>query len=211
MQALLRNAAKSALQHVCFREYFVWRLPSARNAVALTFDDGPHPTYTDAVLDMLADAGVRATFFLVGRDVERHPQVARRIVAEGHAVGGHSYDHTVITGQSPAQLAADLRRCRGVIADATGRDTVLFRPPKGEVNFASIRRVCGLGYRLVHWSATFSDYLQDGTAPLLARIERNGVRAGDILLFHDHNPWTVEALAVMIPAWKQRGLQFATV
>lgn len=211
MRPLLRNAAKDVLQTVCFPGRFVWRLPRSSNAVALTFDDGPHPVYTEAVLDVLAESGVHATFFLLGREVEKHPELARKVVTAGHAVGAHSFDHLVIPKQSAAALYADLERCRNVIATATGVETQLFRPPKGEVTFGSIRNVCGQGYRVVHWSKTFSDYQEVSADALQRRIEAAGVEAGDILLFHDHNPHTVHALRAVISAWRSTGLSFATL
>jgi peptidoglycan/xylan/chitin deacetylase (PgdA/CDA1 family) len=208
MLSLVRNAAKDALQGLVFPGRFVWRLPAASRSVALTFDDGPHPDWTPRTLDMLAQAGVKATFFLIGREAEKYPEIVRRIVAEGHAVGGHSYDHTVITARTPQGLVADLDHCREAIARAGGTATRLFRPPKGEVSFGAIRTVCRAGYTLVHWSKTFSDYRKDGTAALLERIERLSARSGDILLFHDHNAHTVEALGVAIPRWRDAELRF---
>ena len=190
---------------------FLVAIASLIKCLALTFDDGPHPIYTEAVLDVLAEAGVHATFFLLGREVEKHPLVARKIVAAGHAVGAHSFDHKTIPKQSASALGGDLERCQRVIASATGVETKLFRPPKGEVTFDSIRNVCGQGYRVVHWSKTFSDYHEVSAAALQLRIEAAGVKAGDILLFHDHNPHTVQALRTVIPAWVSSGLTFATL
>ena len=211
MLALVRSLSKDLLQQAVFPGRFLWRLPKAGGAVALTFDDGPHPEHTPAMLDMLARAGVRATFFVVGREVEKHPEVARRIVAEGHGIGGHSYDHTVITTLSSAALVADLAHCRQVIRTATGLDTGLFRPPKGEVSLASIRTVCRAGYTLVHWTRTYSDYRQDGVAALLGRIDTAPPIARDVLLFHDHNAFTVEALASRLPHWRAAGLAFESL
>jgi peptidoglycan/xylan/chitin deacetylase (PgdA/CDA1 family) len=208
MRALIRNASKDALQHLFFPGRFLWRLPAASQAVALTFDDGPHPIHTPAMLDMLGRAGVRATFFVIGREVDKHPAIARRIVEEGHAIGGHSYDHTVITSQSHQALIHDLEHCRDAIAQATGTRTSLFRPPKGEVNISAIRTVCGAGFKLVHWTKTFSDYKQDGVAALIGRIESAPPIAGDVLLFHDQNAFTVEALVTQLPRWRQKGLAF---
>jgi peptidoglycan/xylan/chitin deacetylase (PgdA/CDA1 family) len=211
VRALIRNASKDALQQIFFRGRFVWRLPASSQAVALTFDDGPHPVHTPAMLDMLRRAGARATFFVVGREVDKYPLVARRIVEEGHAIGGHSYDHTVITSQSRCGLLQDLLHCRNAIAQATGVETPLFRPPKGEVSLSSIRTVCGAGFVLVHWTKTFSDYRQDGTAALTRRIESAPPIAGDVVLLHDQNPYTVEALGSQLPHWLDKGLKFATL
>ncbi|MEO6712643.1 MAG: polysaccharide deacetylase family protein [Mycobacteriales bacterium] len=189
----------------------MWRLSTAERRIALTFDDGPHPEYTPAVLDLLARLDVRATFFVVGRNVDRHPLQVERMVREGHAVGGHSYDHTVITSQTAEALADDLTRCADAIRRAGHVDSNLFRPPKGDVDLASMRRVCRLGYRLVHWTRTYSDFQQDGTMPLLARMNEQPPSAGDIVLLHDHNSHTVAALADQIPRWRAAGFGFCTL
>ena len=204
----LRTAGKEFLQTVYLRDRFVWRLPGGSRKIALTFDDGPDPTFTSQVLDLLAGMDAKATFFVIGRHVERYPELAQRVVREGHAIGGHTYDHRVIVSLSEPELAEDLSRCRHVLREVTGVDSNLFRPPRGQLGFASLRRVCGWGYRMVHWSRTYGDFRRDGTAQLLDRMSRDPVRVGDIVLFHDHNPYTVEALADMIPAWRLRGIDF---
>ena len=206
MLALARTLSKDLLQQVVFPGRFLWRMP--KPAIALTFDDGPHPEHTPAMLDALARAGVHATFFVVGREVEKYPEVARRIVAEGHGIGGHSYDHTVITTLDAAALVDDLGHCRRVIRDATGLDSGLMRPPKGEVSIRSIRTVCQAGYTLVHWTRTYSDYKQDGVAALTGRLDAHPPVPGDVLLFHDHNAFTVQALASRLPQWQSAGLHF---
>jgi peptidoglycan/xylan/chitin deacetylase (PgdA/CDA1 family) len=208
MLALVRSLSKDLLQQAVFPGRFLWRLSKPDGAVALTFDDGPHPEHTPAMLDVLARAGARATFFVIGREVEKYPDVARRIVVEGHGIGGHSYDHTVITTLQPTALVDDLAHCRRVIREATGLDTGLFRPPKGEVSLRSIRTVCRAGYTLVHWTKTYSDYRQDGVDALSRRIDAEPPIAGDVLLFHDHNAHTVQALAIKLPKWQAAGLQF---
>ena len=177
----------------------------------MTFDDGPHPMHTAEVLDVLADAGARATFFLLGHAVEKRPALARQIVDAGHAIGAHTFDHEVIPKRSAAELESDLERCRRTIESATGVDTRLFRPPRGEVSLASIRHVCACGYRLIHWSKTFADYRESDAVALQRRIEGARIAAGDILLFHDHNPCTVRALRAVLPRWAAAGMTFATV
>lgn len=205
MQDLVRTFSKNLLQHLVFRGGFVWRVPSG---AALTFDDGPDPEFTPPMLELLRDVGVKATFFLIGNKVREHPELAARIVAEGHSVGGHGYEHQVITAMSAAELGTDLRQCRGAIREATGVDSRLFRPPKGEVDLASIRTVRTCGYRLVHWSRTYSDYRRDGLDPLLQRMRSAAPAPGDIILLHDNNAHTVNALARVLPGWRAAGLQF---
>ena len=100
---MLRNAAKDALQTLCFSGRFVWRLPWSSNAIALTFDDGPHPVHTEEVLDVLAETGVRAIFFLAEEAVEKRPLLARKLVSAGHAVSARTFDHKAIPKQLPAE------------------------------------------------------------------------------------------------------------
>jgi peptidoglycan-N-acetylglucosamine deacetylase len=115
----------------------------------------------------------------------------------------------VMTTLDAAALVDDLAHCRRVIREATGLDTGLFRPPKGEVSLRSMRTVCRAGYTLVHWTKTYSDYRQDGVEPLIRRIDDAPPVAGDILLFHDHNGFTVSALGSKLSQWRAGGLEFA--
>src|SRR5581483_9468074 len=106
--------------------------------VALTFDDGPHPQATPAVLDLLAEADAQATFFLVGEQVERRPRLAARIVAEGHEVGLHCHRHTSLLRMGPRRTVGDLRRAAAAVECATGRPIRLYRPPYGVLNSAAL-------------------------------------------------------------------------
>lgn len=199
--------AKEALR-AYLRGQFQWRLPAGSRAIALTFDDGPDPEYTPGVLRLLADLGIQATFFLVGRNAARFPELVRRIADGGHALGGHTFDHREIVSLAPAELEREMETCRRAIQDASQVDTRLFRPPRGRMNLASVRRVTALGYRTVHWTRTYSDYQRDGTAALTRRMMQQAAQPRDIVLLHDHNPHTIEALATMVPHWKSQGLGF---
>jgi peptidoglycan/xylan/chitin deacetylase (PgdA/CDA1 family) len=210
VKSWLRDLAKEALQSALLRGAFVWRLPaSAGGQVGLTFDDGPHPEFTPALLDLLARHGAKASFFLVGARVDEHPEIARRIVGEGHAVGTHTYDHVEITRLRGAALAEEVGRGRQALRQHTGVDSALFRPPRGRVDWSRLRAVARLGYVVVHWSKTYSDYRTDGPGPLRARMEAAPMSARDIVLLHDHNPHTLAALETAIPAAQARGLAFA--
>lgn len=211
MTLSLRNAGKTILQALYSPRRFLWRLPAAQAAVALTFDDGPDPVHTPAMLDLLAAHGIKATFFVIGETAQRQPGLIRRIVAEGHGIGGHTWSHREITGLSPHELAADLQRCRQLIHEISGRDTVLFRPPRGRVDLASIYHVCKFGYCLVHWTRTYGDYQRDGAQCLMARMRRAPPVARDIALLHDHNDDTIAALRTLIPEWLAGGIGFARI
>lgn len=211
MHPLLRDAGKSLTRVLLGPDGFQWRLSQAGRQIGLTFDDGPDPEYTPPLLDLLARHHLVASFFVIGDKARAHPQIVRRIVADGHALGGHTSSHQVIPGRARSDLAADLGQCRQLLADIGGRDTRLFRPPKGEMDLRSARDVAALGYRIVHWTRTYSDYQRDGLAPLLARMSAAPPQPRDIVLLHDHNPFTIAALAQLIPRWQADGLGFATV
>lgn len=185
-----------------------WRLPRHETGYALTFDDGPHPEHTPAVLDLLAAHGARATFFVVGEHVRRQPAIVRRIRAEGHALGLHSDRHSRWFNCWPGgAVRADLEANRAAIADATGAPPpALFRPPVGLKNpmVADVARELGLV--AVTWSARAWDTRGAGAEAIAARTVA-AVRARAIVLLHDgHEPAhpgsraaTVAALARTLP------------
>lgn len=152
--------------------------------VALTFDDGPHPDYTHAVLDVLATAEVQATFFVVGKNVRSHPQVIRRIVDEGHAVASHSMTHTDPWELKPQQLWRDYRAGHLELADLLGNDIRLFRPPKGHLDWWGALAVRRLGLEPYLWTLDAADWEPDLEADDV--VQRLGDPApGDIILLHD--------------------------
>lgn len=211
MTLSIRNAGKALLQRLYSPRRFLWRLSVMQAGVALTFDDGPDAVHTPAVLDLLASHGITATFFVIGEKVALHADLIRRMVAEGHGIGSHTWCHKEIVGQSQSELASDLSRCRQVIRETSGVDTVLFRPPRGRVDLASIHRVCKLGYCLVHWTKTYGDYQRDGAERLAARFRKNQPVARDIVLLHDHNADVVAVLRTLIPKWLADGIVFKTI
>jgi peptidoglycan-N-acetylglucosamine deacetylase len=210
MNPWIRNAGKTLLQKVYSPRRFLWRLPANQSAVALTFDDGPHPVDTPALLDLLLAHNIKATFFLIGEKVAAQPDVVRRIASEGHTMGGHTWRHQEVVGLSVADLQQELVACRTVIRDVSGVDTELFRPPRGRLDFRSIRQIAALGYCLVHWTKTYSDYKRDGTARLAARFHEDPPVSRDIILLHDQED-TVTALAGVIPEWLAAGTRFDAI
>lgn len=153
--------------------------------VALTFDDGPHPEGTPAVLEALREAGAVATFFLAGEQVERRPALAAEIVAAGHRVELHCHRHRNQLRLTPRQLLDDADRAVAAIEAASGQAIADYRPPYGIFSAAGLRAVRGRGWRPVLWSRWGRDWTRRATPASIARKSTAGARAGDILLLHD--------------------------
>jgi peptidoglycan/xylan/chitin deacetylase (PgdA/CDA1 family) len=158
--------------------------------VALTFDDGPHPRGTPAVLDTMAAAGARATFFLVGEQVRAQPAVARAIVDAGHEVALHGDRHTLLLRRTVRELAADLERAAATIEDTTGRSPVLYRPPYGVFSSGALEHVRARGWRPLLWSRWGRDWERRATAAAIARRATRGLRPGDVVLLHDSDAYS---------------------
>ena len=153
--------------------------------VALTFDDGPDPEVTPALLAVLEEAGIRAVFFCVGQRVAQHPELARQIVAAGHLLGNHSHAHRYTTNLlSRRQLEADLSRAQEEIGRCTGVRPTLFRSPMGLTNPRLFRVLAHLNLPMIGWTVRGRDKGAASPAVIVRRIRR-GVRPGAIILLHD--------------------------
>ena len=171
----------------------VYRANGATNQIALTFDDGPDPISTPLVLQALRGSGAKATFFVVGRKVERYPDVIRQIASEGHSLAVHSYGHELnYAFLSPAFVARDIARCQQLIEQCGVPCSNFFRPPVGQ---ASPRTALGIEraqVRCVGWSVRGGDGVRRRTIEqCLARVSR-GLKGGAIVLLHD--AWQGRAL-----------------
>jgi peptidoglycan/xylan/chitin deacetylase (PgdA/CDA1 family) len=153
--------------------------------VAITFDDGPHPHGTPAVLETLREAGAVATFFLAGEQVERRPSLVAEIVAAGHRVELHCHRHRNQLRLTPRSLLEDADRACSAIEEAGGQAIADYRPPYGIFSAAGLSAVRGRGWRPVLWSQWGRDWTRRATAASIARKATADIRAGDILLLHD--------------------------
>lgn len=151
--------------------------------VVLTFDDGPHPEGTPAVLDALG--GAPAVFFLVGEQVDRHPALAAEIAAAGHEIALHGYRHRNAMRVAPRALADDLRRGADAIGRATGRTVGLYRPPYGIFTPANLVAARREGWAPLLWSAWGRDWRARITPAEIARLATRNLSAGDVILLHD--------------------------
>lgn len=153
-------------------------------AVAITFDDGPHPEGTPAALEALAAAGARATFFLVGEQVERNPSLAAEIAAAGHGIESHGYRHVGQLRRTPGDLRDDLRRAHAAIADATGREPSRYRPPYGVFSWVGLP-LARERWEPLLWSRWGRDWTARATPDSIAAKVATTLEEGDVLLLHD--------------------------
>ncbi len=203
---MLRHALAPVLPRAADALGIPRTLPAGSEGVALTFDDGPHPEGTPAVLDLLARAGYRATFFLIGEQVERRPELAREILSEGHLVAVHGYRHRLQTRLSAKQLRADLDRALMTIQGATGVTPGHHRPPYGVYSPAGLRLATGSGLKPLLWSRWGKDWRRFTNVRRIARRATRNLGLGDVILLHDADFYsarnshrrTVEALRLII-------------
>jgi len=182
---------------------------------ALTFDDGPHAQGTPAVLEILAAAGVRATFFLVGEQVRRNPALAREIVDAGHGIALHCDRHRNLLRLTPWQVREDIARAQDTIATNTGCSPQLYRPPYGVLNAAALRVAAERGWRTLLWSQWGRDWEARATPESIAARVTDGVGEGSVLLLHDADDYsapgswkrTSASLPLVLQALAERGLE----
>ena len=185
---------------------------TAGKPIALTFDDGPWPNTTGQVLDFLKKNNVKATFFVVGRQVQRYPQLTKRIVAEGHAIANHTWSHQYHR-YNPGGAASEIDKTAELVYKLTGVKTNLFRPPGGILNNGLATYAQQKKYAVVMWSADSLDWRHNNPQVLRDRILREA-SAGGIVLMHDgggNRAKTVQALPLVIAELKKRGYKFVTV
>jgi len=191
--------------------------PMAAGTTAITFDDGPHPDGTVAVLDALERERWQATFFMLGSAVARFPEVAREVVSRGHAVGLHGWSHRYLLARSPLATSGDLQQAAEAVATATGVAPVWWRPPYGVMTTAGLFAARRHGLRPLLWSAWGKDWRADATVDTIVRAVLRGRLDGGTVLLHDSDTastpdtWkrTAAALPLMAEQLAVRGLRVA--
>lgn len=187
------------------------RVATSLPFLALTFDDGPHPQYTPRLLDVLKQRNVKATFYVVGTNAKRYPEIMRRIVAEGHEIGNHTITHGNLTKMSEAGVRRELSDAHDAIVAAAGVAPRTMRPPYGAITAAQkswIRR--DLGYPTILWSVDPEDWKKPGSSVVTSRLV-SGAAPGAILLVHDIHSASVDAMPATVDKLLARGFQFVTV
>ncbi len=175
--------------------------------IALTFDDGPHPVYTEQMLEVLDENQVPATFFLLGQNIEGHEEVVKEIAEKGHLIGNHTFHHVQITGMSAEQAYEEIDQTSRLIEELTGKGTEYVRPPFGTWN-------TGLESELdlipVMWTIDTKDWTTENVDAIVNHVVKNAGE-NDIILMHDSYKSTVEATERIIKLLKAEGFEFVTV
>jgi peptidoglycan/xylan/chitin deacetylase (PgdA/CDA1 family) len=193
-------------------------LPRGTRQLALTYDDGPNDPHTLRLLEVLAKHDVRATFFLIGRYVRQHPEIARELVKAGHVVGNHTFGHPLLIFKSSAEIRQELSDCRSALQDAIGGHSNLFRPPFGGRRPAVLRIARELGLVPIMWNVTGFDWNAPPSEVIEAKVTKQ-VRGGDVILLHDgghkqmgaDRAQTVLATDRLIAKYKSGGHEFVTI
>lgn len=187
----------------------IWRGDTTRKVVYLTFDDGPIPLVTPALLDILEKEKVHATFFMVADNVTKYPQIYHRVVANGHKVGNHTYHHIKGTKYKLADYIADVKK-----ADVILGGTKLFRPPYGRILPKQIFALRSMGYKIILWDVLTHDYDKNYSADEMAKIVKRYARNGSIIAFHDSLKSNERMLATVprvIQELRNEGYTFETL
>lgn len=181
--------------------------------IALTFDDGPHPRYTSQILSLLEEYNIRATFFVIGCNLEKYPKTAKKLLSSDHEIGIHTYSHPHMKQTDVTALKKELQKTEAILAEYGKTPSPLFRPPEGSVTPAQQALLSQMHYRVILWNIDTRDWASEPAEKIVPHVREN-VRGGDILLFHDYvvgKNTTITALRQLLPELLQNGYRFVTV
>ncbi len=198
-------------------ERIYWRALTDEPKIAVTFDDGPHGISTPQILDLLDKFKVSATFFLVGKHLERHHKIARRMVSAGHEIGNHTYSHSLLYLSTKKRIRDEICRTDTLLRNIDGAEPKFFRPPAGFFTKQVLDIVEQLGYKTVVRDVYPRDPHLPGKKKIVDRVVQRTV-AGSIIILHDggntqrvDRSQTLEALSEIIPSLKNKGFEFLTL
>lgn len=184
--------------------------PQAPYRIAITFDDGPHPVYTEQLLSILKANNVRATFFVVGKQAMMYPALLREIAAGGHEIEVHTLTHRNLTRLNVAEIRKELFDTSELIRGIAGRRAVYFRPPGGQYNTKVVKAAEALNLSMVLWTVFPKDHEEDDKDIIIKRVMSQAADGG-VILFHDGREPTYEAIPLVVKRLRDKGFGFVTV
>ncbi|HEY2249990.1 MAG TPA: polysaccharide deacetylase family protein, partial [Planctomycetaceae bacterium] len=206
-----RQIARRVLSAVLPRQLFLTGGPPQCRQICLTFDDGPHPEHTPRLLDVLDELGIKATFFVIGRNAERYPHIVQRIAHDGHVLGNHTWSHPALANLSPNELTHQVSRTGELLKQITGTESRLFRPPQGKLRARQFVALWGMQQTVVLWNSDPKDYQCLDGNELLRNLRGQNLQNGSLILLHDNHPFAAQVMTALAARAQANGLTFATV
>lgn len=194
---------------------YIWDIPNMENKIYLTFDDGPIPEVTEWVLELLKEHQIKATFFCIGKNIQKHPAIFNKIISNGHAVGNHTFNHLNGWSISTEDYLDNINLCKSEMSKHESKILNLpfafFRPPYGKIKTTQSKKLRRLGYKIIMWDVLSADFDQSITPEKCLENVIQNTRSGSVIVFHD----SIKAfknleytLPKSIAILKQKGFEF---
>ena len=190
---------------------FIWEIPNSNNTIYLTFDDGPIPEVTEWVLDILKEENIKATFFCIGDNIQKHPTLYQRILNEGHKTGNHTFNHLNGWSTKTKNYIENFKLCETEHLKLNSEHFLLFRPPYGKMTLSQSKKIQKLGYKIIMWDVLSYDFKASITAEKCKENVLKNTTAGSIIVFHDSikaEKTLRKILPEVIQELKNKGFQF---
>ena len=190
---------------------FIWEVPNANNTIYLTFDDGPIPEVTEWVLDILKEENIKATFFCIGDNIQKHPTLYQRILNEGHKTGNHTFNHLNGWSTKTKNYIENFKLCETEHLKLNSEHFLLFRPPYGKMTLSQSKKIQKLGYKIIMWDVLSYDFKPSITAEKCKENVLKNTVSGSIIVFHDSikaEKTLRKILPEVIQELKNKGFQF---
>ncbi len=208
---MITTIIKSTFQHLVFPNNLYYRGITSQPQIALTFDDGPLPEFTPQVIDILKHYSIQATFFIVGNNILKHPEIYQKILESKHTVGNHSMHHRKFAHLQHKDKLNEIELCFKAMKEYGPLTTKLFRPPHGTFDYALIRSLAKKNIKTIYWNYDSLDYKFSHSEDIITRFNNHHLKKGDVLLFHDDTSITADALPELIEASLKKGFKFVSV
>ncbi len=164
---------------------YIWNIPNDENKVFLTFDDGPTPSITEWTLDQLKKYNVKATFFCIGNNIEKNPEIFQKIIEEKHAIGNHTFNHLKGWKTKNEDYIENVKLCQSQILNHKSQTPNLFRPPYGKIKLSQSKELRKLGYKIIMWDVISYDFDKNISKEKCLANVLNSIKSGSIIVFHD--------------------------
>jgi peptidoglycan/xylan/chitin deacetylase (PgdA/CDA1 family) len=190
---------------------YVWDIPNTENKIYLTFDDGPTPEITEWTMKELEKHNVKATFFCIGNNIEKYPKIFEKVIANGHSIGNHTFNHLNGWKTSTEDYLENSRRCETEICNLKSEICNLFRPPYGKIKASQAKKLRQSGYKIIMWDVLSADYDRSISKEKCLENVLQNVKSGSIIVFHDSVkafPHLEYTLPKALKYWNEKGIVF---